>query len=61
MQSYNSFICPVVEDSGGELMLEFPDELMEAVGWRIGDVLVWEPRENGQWVIKKIGVKNEEG
>lgn len=54
MKSMNSFICPVVEDSDGELMLEFPDDLMEAVGWSIGDVLVWEPRENGQWIIKRF-------
>lgn len=54
MQSYNSFICPVVADSDGELLLEFPDDLMEAVGWNVGDVLVWEPRPNGEWLLKRF-------
>ena len=63
MKSMNSFICPVVEDSDGELLLEFPDDLMEAVGWGIGDVLVWEPGPNGTWVIKRFveEKQNEEG
>ena len=54
MQSQNRFVCPVSEDSDGELMLEFPDELVEALGWKIGDVLVWEPRPNGEWLLKRF-------
>jgi uncharacterized cupin superfamily protein len=63
MKSMNSFICPVVEDENGEMMLEFPDDLMEAVAWNVGDVLVWEPSLNGTWIIKRFveEKQNEEG
>jgi hypothetical protein len=26
----------------GELIINFPDELMEQVGWKIGDNILWE-------------------
>lgn len=61
MDSYNRFICPVVEDSDGELCLEFSDEMMEALDLSIGDVLVWEPRPNGEWQLKRfVEEKNDE-
>ena len=43
----------VQEDSNGEIILEFPDELMDAVGWKAGDVINWEQQCNGDWVITK--------
>ena len=60
MKSRDRFVCPVVEDSDGELLLEFPDDLMEAVGWNVGDVLVWEPAPNGTWVIKRFVEEEQE-
>jgi hypothetical protein len=60
MQSYDRFICPVV-DADGELCFEVPDELMEALDLSVGDVLVWEPRQNGEWCLKKfVEEKNDE-
>lgn len=53
MKSVDRFICPVIEVDG-ELCLEFPDDLMDALDLEVGDVLVWEPRPNGEWVIKKF-------
>jgi uncharacterized membrane protein (UPF0127 family) len=58
MKPYDTFICPVVEDSDGELCLEFPDEVLDALDFRIGDKLIWEPSLNGTWTIKKV---NENG
>jgi len=43
----------VQEDSNGELILEFPDELMDNVGWQGGDTLLWQQQENGDWLISK--------
>jgi uncharacterized membrane protein (UPF0127 family) len=54
MQSYNIYTCPVGEDSSGDLILEFPDEMMDAMGWKVGDTLVWEPMLNGAWSLKKV-------
>lgn len=34
-----------VEEEDGELVVPIPDELMEEMGWKIGDVLVWEDTE----------------
>jgi len=31
----------VEEDSNGNLILIFPDELMEEMGWEVGDDLEW--------------------
>ena len=43
----------VTADSNGELVLEFPDELMDNVGWQGGDTLLWQQQENGDWLISK--------
>jgi len=43
----------VTADSNGELILEFPDELMDNVGWQGGDTLLWQQQENGDWLISK--------
>lgn len=53
MKSRDSFICPVIEVDG-ELCLEFPDDLMEALDLGIGTVLVWEPLPSGEWNIKRF-------
>lgn len=60
MQSYNQFICPIVKDDDGELCIEFSDELMESLDLKVGDSLSWEPSLNNTWILKKIGVENEE-
>ena len=43
----------VMTDSNGELILEFPDELMDNVGWQGGDTLLWQQQENGDWLVSK--------
>ena len=43
----------VTADSNGELILEFPDELMDNVGWQGGDTLLCQQQENGDWLISK--------
>lgn len=32
----------ILEDENGDLILVFPQGLMEQVGWKIGDTLIWE-------------------
>ena len=36
-----------------DLILEFPDSLMEMTGWKIGDTLEWVPQDNGSWLLRK--------
>ena len=37
----------------GELVLPFPDELLEQMGWKEGDTLIWGSSEAGIFVSKK--------
>lgn len=30
------------EDENGDMILEFPEGLMEQMGWKPGDTLIWE-------------------
>lgn len=43
----------VKQNDHGELYIEFPDELLNQVGWDDGDTLLWEELSNGSFLIKK--------
>lgn len=51
-KSYTLSVEEDPEDSES-LLLNFPDELLESVGWKIGDVLVWNIEDDGTIVLKK--------
>ena len=34
-----------------DLILEFPDSLMETTGWKIGDTLEWVDNKDGSWSL----------
>ena len=46
-------VLEVLEDDNGELMLNFPDELIEEMGWREGDLLDWRLKGNSI-VLSKV-------
>lgn len=35
------------------LILQFPDELLEQVGWKPGDTLIWDVQEDDSIIIRK--------
>ena len=37
----------------GDVILPFPPELLEIVGWKEGDILKWIDNQDGSWTIKK--------
>lgn len=37
----------------GDLFLPLPPELLERMGWTIGDTLLWSTDEQGRWVIRR--------
>jgi len=43
----------VQQDDDGNLFIEFPDDLMNQMGWEAGDVLTWTQQDNGNWLITK--------
>jgi bifunctional DNA-binding transcriptional regulator/antitoxin component of YhaV-PrlF toxin-antitoxin module len=50
------WIETVQEDENGELILPFPQEMLDEVGWKPGDNLEWIDRGDGTWEIRR---KNE--
>lgn len=47
-----------LEEDGEDLILPFPDDLLEQVGWKEGDVLIWDMKDDGSVILSK---KEENG
>lgn len=47
------YTAEVQMDSDGELLLSFPDALLNQVGWDVGDRLIWEELPDGSFSIRK--------
>ena len=43
----------VKQDDDGELYIELPPELLDQLGWSIGDDLVWIVEEDGKILLRK--------
>ena len=41
------------DDGSGDLVLPFPDDLLESAGWKEGDALEWIDNKDGTWILKK--------
>ena len=41
-----------------ELMLPFTQEILNTVGWKEGDVIIWKNNNNGTWTLRKKVDKN---
>ena len=52
------YTCPVIEFEG-ELAVEFPDELLDELGWGEGDELVWEQVMKDRYTLKLVRKRNE--
>jgi hypothetical protein len=53
----NSWTLEVQEDpESGDCILQFPPEMLEQVGWKEGDTLVWEQMSDGAWSLSKKAV-----
>ncbi len=53
MSDPKTYVVKLEEDENGDLLLPFPDELLNDMGWKEGTVLHWEINENGQVIIKE--------
>jgi len=40
-------------DDPENFIITFPDELLESVGWKIGDTLIWNVEDDGTIILKK--------
>jgi len=53
----HSWTVQVQEDGKTkELYLELPPEALAQVGWDIGDTVLWEELDNGNWSLRKKDV-----
>jgi hypothetical protein len=43
----------VQENSEGEAFIEFPEGVIEELGWREGDTIKWEDNHDGSFTLKK--------
>lgn len=42
-----------VKGEGDNLYIELSDEILEEIGWKPYDSLIWKDNENGTWTITK--------
>jgi bifunctional DNA-binding transcriptional regulator/antitoxin component of YhaV-PrlF toxin-antitoxin module len=49
----NGYIVEIQEGEQGDLFIEFPDELIDELGWEEGDVLNWDLKGNGV-ILSKV-------
>ena len=41
------------DEATNEYYIEFDDDLMESLNWKVGDELEWIDNENGSYTIRK--------
>jgi bifunctional DNA-binding transcriptional regulator/antitoxin component of YhaV-PrlF toxin-antitoxin module len=46
-------ITPEEDPETGDLIITFPPDALEAVGWQAGDVLTWTVKTNGSIILSK--------
>jgi len=53
-ESLKSWTVTLEEDpETGDVILPFPDDMLEEAGWREGDVLKWIDNKDGTWSLVK--------
>lgn len=52
------WLLEIEEDSeSGNLVLPFPPDMLEAVGWQEGDEITWTENEDGSWTLSKNDIQ----
>ena len=55
MKSYTSKVLEICEN--GDAIIELPTELVEELGWKVGDVLDYEQKD-GKIFVKNISIND---
>lgn len=53
MTNTTTWTVTVIED-GDDVVLPFPDGLLESQGWQEGDTLEWIDNNDGSWTLRKV-------
>jgi len=59
-KSNNSWTLDVEQDENGDAVIQFPDDLLEKVGWQEGDALQWRDLGDGTWSLTKKDTEEDE-
>ena len=43
-----------LEEDDGDLIFPFPDEILDELGWKEGDVIEWTDNEDGSLSARKV-------
>ncbi|AOV60332.1 hypothetical protein S820908_185 [Synechococcus phage S-CAM9] len=43
-----------LEEDNGDLIFPFPDEILDELGWKEGDVIEWIDNEDGSLSVRKL-------
>ncbi len=55
-QSLRETLIVQYDPDTGDHFIEFPQNLLDSVGWKEGDTINWESGENGSWILSKKNV-----
>jgi bifunctional DNA-binding transcriptional regulator/antitoxin component of YhaV-PrlF toxin-antitoxin module len=55
-----NYTLEIQEDSNGDYFIEFPTEIVEALGWAEGDILEWKLKAQGV-ILSKLNDPTMEG
>ena len=50
-------IVKLEQDENGDLLLPLSEELLKSVGWKLGDIIIWNENKDGTFTLTK---KNEQ-
>jgi ABC-type lipoprotein release transport system permease subunit len=61
MTKSTSFVRVLKEDLEfpGEFMLDLGDDLVNQLGWKIGDTVTWTDNQDGTWTLTKKTASSE--
>ena len=45
------------QDENGDLLLPLSEEVLKSVGWKVGDIIIWNENKDGTFTLTK---KNEQ-
>ena len=47
-------VVQLEDDEQGNLLLPFPQELLDTLGWKVNDTLEWKDNQDGTFTIIKV-------
>jgi len=52
----DTFICQIIQDESGELVIVFPDDLLQRLGWQEGDTIDWDTDANNRITARRAKI-----